>query len=374
MRVAIITESFLPQVNGVTHSVLRVLEHLERAGHPALVLAPGEPPDLVHGARVVPVRSVPMPGYTDFPLGVPTTRSVVRELATFAPDVVHLASPFTTGRPAVRAAARLGIPVVAVYQTDVAGFAGQYHLGAAAEAAWWHVRAIHDAADVTLAPSQAAADDLTSHGVDRVRLWPRGVDTHRFHPRHRDEALHRRLAPGGQTLVGYVGRLAAEKQLEDLRAVHDLLGVRLVVVGDGPERERLQRHLPAATFLGLQTGTELATTVATLDVAVQTGPHETFCQSAQEAMAAGVPVVAVAAGGVAELVDHSRTGWTYPRGDLAALRARVEDLAGDAGKRRAMGRAGRDAVRSRTWPVVCERLMDHYAAATAARPATTAVR
>ncbi|WP_129339345.1 glycosyltransferase [Cellulomonas endophytica] len=360
MRVALVSESFLPHVNGVTGSVVRVLEHLARAGHDATVLAPGTPPGRVHGARVVPLRSVPLPGLGPFRLGLPTARELARELAAFAPDVVHLASPFATGGPAVRAAGRLGLPVVAVYQTDVAGFAERYGLSAAADAAWWHVRAVHGAADLTLAPSRIAAAALTDHGIDRVRLWPRGVDTAAFSPAHHDPALHARLAPGGGVLVGYVGRLAAEKQLEDLRALDGLPGVRLVVVGEGPARPALERALPGARFLGLRTGADLSRLVATLDVAVQTGPHETFCQSAQEAMAAAVPVVAVGAGGVAELVDPSRTGWLYPPGDLAVLRARVADLAGDPAKRRAMGRAARRAVRARTWPVVGEQLLGHY--------------
>lgn len=374
MRVAIVTESFLPQLNGVTNSVLQVLAHLERAGHEALVLAPGEPPASVHGARVVPLRSVPLPGYSPVRLGVPTARAVARELQAFRPDVVHLASPFTTGGPAVRAAARCGVPVVAVYQTDVAGFAARYGWGPAAEAAWLRVRSIHEHADRTLAPSRIAAADLAAHGVERVRLWPRGVDTGAFRPGHRDPLLHRRLAPGGEVLVGFVGRLAPEKQVEDLLALHDAPGLRLVVVGEGPEGASLRRRLPRATFTGQLTGDALSRTVATLDVAVQTGPFETFCQSAQEAMASAVPVVAVGAGGVAELVDNSRTGWLYPPGDLAALRARVLDLAGDETKRRAMGGAAQRAVRSRTWPVVCEQLLGHYADAMARNLAQTAAR
>lgn len=363
MRVAIVTESFLPHVNGVTRSVERTLEHLRAAGHEALVLAPGAPPSVVHGARVVPLRSVPLPGYAEVRVAVPATRTVARELAAFAPDVVHLASPFTTGRPAVRAAAALGLPTVAVYQTDVAGFAGRYGLGAATDAAWRVVRAIHEQADLTLAPSLTSARALAERDVPRVAVWPRGVDTVRFSPDHRDEAWRRAVAPDGAAIVGFVGRLAAEKQVDDLAVLQDLAGVRLVVVGDGPQAADLRRALPRAVFLGQVTGDALSRVVASLDVAVQTGPHETFCQSAQEALAAGVPLVAVGAGAVAELVDPSRTGWLYPPGDLAALRDAVGDLAGDAAKRRAMGAAGRRQVEGRTWQVVGEQLLGHYAAA-----------
>lgn len=359
MRVAIVTESFLPHVNGVTNSVLRVLEHLRRHGHQALVLTPGYPPQRCEGARVVGLPSVPMPGYPQVRLSVATARAITKELKAFQPDVVHLASPFTVGGPAVRAAARLDVPVVAVYQTDVAGFATRYGLGVTGDVAWRRIRNIHTRSTLTLAPSQSAADDLERHGVHDVRLWPRGVDTSAFSPAHRDGGLHRRLGRGS-VLVGYVGRLAAEKQVEDLAALRALPGTQLVVVGDGPARGDLERALPGAVFTGLLTGRSLSRAVATLDVAVQPGPHETFCQAAQEAMASGVPVVAVGAGGVRELVDNSRTGWLYPPGELDAMRTAVADLVGDPAKRRAMGAAAHEAVRSRTWPVVCESLLRYY--------------
>lgn len=360
MRVAIAAETFLPHVSGVTGSVVRVLRHLHANGHDALVLAPGNPPPTCEGAPVVGLPSLPMPGYPQVRLPVVTAGAIAAQLARFEPDVLHLASPFLIGGPAMRAAERLGVPVVAVYQTDVAGFASRYGAGSATAMAWHRIRSIHERADLTLAPSRWAATDLERHGVPRVELWPRGVDAEAFAPSHRSAALHRRLAPDGEVVVGFVGRLAAEKQVQDLRVLSGRDGIRLVVIGDGPERERLRRALPDAVFTGLLTGSALSQAVATLDVAVHPGPHETFCQSVQEAMASGVPVVAVAAGAAAELVNHSRTGWLYPPSDLAELGARVLDLAGDEAKRRAMGRAARDAVAGRTWDVVCRRLLDHY--------------
>lgn len=356
----------MPHVNGVSGSVVRVLRHLREGGHEALVLAPGEPPSWCEGARVVALASVPLPGYPQVRVPVASARSIARELGRFRPDVVHLASPFMLGGPTIRAAARTGVPVVAVYQTDVAGFATRYHLTSAADVAWHRIQSVHGRAGFTLAPSRAAAADLRRHGVPRVHLWPRGVDTEAFSPAFRSEVLRRRLAPAGEVLVGFVGRLAVEKRVEDLRVLTGMLGVRIVVIGDGPERKELRRALPGAAFLGLLTGASLSHAVASLDVAVHPGPHETFCQAAQEAMACGVPLVAVGAGGVAELVDVSRTGWLYPPDNLSELRTRVEDLTGDAAKRRAMGEAARAAVRGRTWPVVCEQLLGYYASAVGA--------
>jgi phosphatidylinositol alpha 1,6-mannosyltransferase len=360
MRVAVVSESFLPHINGVTGSVLQVLGHLRRTGHQAVVLAPGNPPLSCEGFDVVPLPSVGFPGYSQVRVPMVVAGKLTRELERFAPDVIHLASPFVLGGPVLRAAASLSIPVVAVYQTDVAGFALRYGLTAASNAAWRRIRSIHERAHITLAPSPTAARDLEEHGVPRVQVWPRGVDTAAFSPAHRAVDLRAQLAPSGEVLVGFIGRLAAEKQVEDLAVLSDLPGVRVVIIGDGPERSRLTRRLPRACFMGALSGTDLSKAVASLDVVVHPGPFETFCQAAQEAMASGVPVVAVGAGGLLDLVDSSRTGWLYPPGDLQALRSHVADLAGDPAKRRAMGAAAHSAVRARTWPVVCDRLLGHY--------------
>lgn len=360
MRVAVVSESFLPQINGVTGSVLQVLKHLRRTGHEARVIAPGDSSGVCEGFEVVALPSVGFPGYPQVRVPVVVAHRLAREFERFAPDVIHLASPFVLGGPVMRAAASLKIPVVAIYQTDVAGFALRYGLTAVSSAAWRRIRSTHERAEITLAPSPTAARDLTQHGILRVQVWPRGVDTAAFSPTHRNAGLRAALSPSGEVLVGFVGRLAAEKQVEDLAVLNDLPGIRLVIIGDGPERERLTRRLGGAVFTGVLSGADLSQALASLDIVVHPGPYETFCQVAQEAMASALPVVAVGAGGLLDLVDSSRTGWLYPPGDLRALRGHVMDLAGDQTKRRAMGAAAHQKVRARTWPVVGDRLLHHY--------------
>ncbi|MHC1558449.1 glycosyltransferase family 4 protein [Actinomycetospora sp. C-140] len=365
MRVAVVTESFLPAVNGVTNSVLQVVAHLQRRGHAAMVIAPGAGPDEVPGAPRVPVVRVPavdLPVVDSLPVGVPTP-AVRAALEEFRPDVVHLASPFVLGARALTVARRLGVPAVAVYQTDVAGFAASYGIGLTARAAWRWIRRLHGGAARTLAPSRWAVDALREHGVPRVHRWGRGVDTTRFHPRHRDDDLRAQLAPHGEVLVGYVGRLAPEKQVERLAALEGLPGVRVVVVGEGPSRARLGELLPSAHFLGFRGGHELARAYASFDGFVHTGPFETFCQAVQEAQASGLPVLAPDAGGVADLVDPGRTGWLYDPADPGdGIVGRVAAWRDDPDGRRAAGAAGRRAVADRTWPSVCEDLLGHYAA------------
>ncbi|MFJ4694643.1 glycosyltransferase family 4 protein [Streptomyces sp. NPDC088766] len=369
MRVVIVTESFPPDVNGVAHCALQTARHLVDRGHLPLVVAPataaGSGPDTEAPCPVVRVPSLPLPGYPQVRVALPSRR-VAAALADHRADIVHLAGPFVLGVRGMAAATRLGIPAVAVYQTDLAGYARTYvHAGEAA--AWRRIRSVHAAADLTLAPSSAALHDLTTHGVPRVRLWPRGVDAVRFRPDLRDEALRRELAPNGEVIVGYVGRLAPEKQVELLSGVCGLDGVRVVVVGDGPARPALAEALPGAVFLGRRTGDELARVFASLDVFAHTGPFETFCQTVQEAMASGVPVVAPAAGGPLDLVAHGCTGLLVPPRDAGAVRDAVAALAADPARRRAYGDAGRAMVEGRTWAAVGDQLIGHYGDVLAAR-------
>lgn len=359
LRVLVVTESFLPQVNGVTNSVRRVLEHLAAEGHEAELIAPTGP-EAYAGFPVRHVRGVSLPFYADFRIGLETRRRLRAAMERFGPDVVHIASPATLGHQAAKAARSLGIPTVAIYQTDLVGFADRYGVPGGARAMESLTRRIHLGVDRTLAPSTASIAQLARLGVDDVARWPRGVDQVLFEPAKRDEALHTALAPAGEVLVGYVGRLAPEKELELLAHVERLPGVRLVLVGGGPEEGRLRALLPGAAFLGVLHGDELARAYATLDVFVHTGRHETYCQSAQEALASGVPVVAPRSGGPIDVVDDTVAGFLYEPGDAGEMVAHVARLVAQPVLRRRMAAGARLSVRDRTWQAVNELLVSHY--------------
>jgi phosphatidylinositol alpha 1,6-mannosyltransferase len=362
LRVAVVAESFLPTGNGVTTSVCRTLEHLARRGHEAIVICPGPAPESFAGAPVIGVPSI---SYRQFPVGLPSSK-VMRTLSSFAPDVVHVASPFILGAAGVTAASQLGVPTVAVFQTDVAGFARRHHARLLHGATWRWIRRIHEQADLTLAPSSSAIEELRGHAVPRLALWQRGVDGERFTPRRRNtpavEKLRARLAPNGEVLVGYVGRLAPEKRVERLAALAGLNGIKLVLIGDGTLRRSLERKLgpTGATFLGWLDGDELADAYAALDLFVHTGTEETFGQTLQEAMASGVPVVAPAAGGPLDLVAPGLNGLLYPGEDTAAMRNAVASLVADREQRRWMGTAARVGVERSTWEQLGDELIGHY--------------
>ncbi|WP_308190199.1 glycosyltransferase family 1 protein [Amycolatopsis sp. GM8] len=350
----------------MTNSVLRVVEHLRDRGDEVLVVAPGlTGPAEYHGAPVVRIPAVDLPVVNSLPIGLPT-RTVLTALAAFQPDVVHLASPFVVGARGLAAARRLRVPSVAVYQTDIAGFATAYGLRLGARAAWSWVRRLHCKADRTLAPSSDSVQSLREHGIPRVYKWGRGVDIERFAPEHADPALRAELAPNGELLVGFVGRLAPEKEVDRLVALGGIDGIRVVVVGDGPELEPLRERIPGAAFLGAKYGKDLSQAYASLDVFVHTGPHETFCQAVQEAMASGLPVLAPDAGGPKDLVLPGRTGYLLAADRLGFERelvAKVNDLR-DPALRERLGQKARKVVLGRSWPAVCEELVGHYEAVT----------
>lgn len=362
MRVAIVTESFFPQVNGVTNTVRHIVDRLVETGHEPLVIAPGPGLPGYGSVRVVRVRSMGLPGYRSFSLGLPDA-ALERALEDFRPDVVHLASPIMLGALGLRAARRLGVPTVAVYQTDIGGFARQYGLRAESAVARW-VGRIHRRADRTLVPSTTSYAQLAALGVTDLHLWRRGVSLDLFGPDRRSGELHAhwmRRDPAGLA-VGYVGRLAPEKQVRRLTEIADVPGSRLVVVGDGPARGWLERRLPQAKFTGLLRGEDLARAFASLDVFVHTGEAETFCQTVQEAQASGVPVVAPAAGGPLDLVEHGRTGLLYDPADPGSLRRTVSALVGDPALRASLAAQALESVAHRSWAAVVDELVDvHYA-------------
>ena len=361
VRIAMIAETFTPAVNGVVNSVLQVADRLARRGHTPIVVAPSGA-DYVsrsgYPIEVVRVPSVTLPGYRQLQVARPML-DLAPVLDRIRPDVVHLASPVLLGAAGVRAANELGLPAVAVYQTDLASFARRYGAGLSAPLIWSHLRRLHRAADLTLVPSSASAAQLAQHGIGPLARWARGVDSTLFNPARRNEAWREAMA-GDRLLVGFVGRLAPEKRVHLLAETSRLPGVQLVVVGDGPRRATLEQALPDARFTGQLTGADLGAAMASLDVLVHPGADETFCQVVQEALCAGVPVVTAAAGGPLDLVRDGENGLLWRGDDPAALAALVAMLRDDPAQRTRLALHARPSVVRRTWARVTEELVGHY--------------
>jgi glycosyltransferase involved in cell wall biosynthesis len=328
------------------------------------MFAPEDAPERYADTPIVGLAAVSLPIYPEFKL-VPPVVDVRDRLAAFAPDVIHVVNPVSLGLVGLRHARQLGVPAVASYQTDLPGYARLYGFGVLRNLLWEYLRWVHSQADLNLCPSDYTLKQLRAHGFERLRVWTRGVETDRFHPRHRSAHWRWRLSRGHPhaPLLIYVGRLATEKRVEWLRPVMDALpGVRLAIVGDGPARAGLERlfHGTHTVFTGYLRGQDLANAYASADLFVLTGANETFGNVVLEAMASGLPVVAPAAGGQTDRVRHGLNGVLYAPESQASLVRAVRQLATDRALLRRVARSARLSVESLGWADVLDGLLEDY--------------
>jgi phosphatidylinositol alpha 1,6-mannosyltransferase len=364
-RVVIVTESFLPSLNGVTNSVLRVLDTLKEQGHEALIIAPTSPVSEYLGFRVIKTKHFHL---KQFPVALPlmAMRRIFRE---FQPDVIHVAAPFALGRQALRVAKKLEIPAIAIYQTDISGYLQRYNLELLKPAVDEFVASIHRQASITLAPTPETAASLTALNAGKVDVWGRGVDLKAFDPARKQsievEALRSKYVKPGNLLVGFVGRLAAEKQVARMAELFGVQGVDFLIVGDGPERAALEAKFAGrpVTFAGRLEGEDLANAYAALDVFVHFGTEETFGQTIQEAQASQLPVIAPARGGPIHLIENGVTGYLVDPDQPRPYRARLLELLEDDVLRRRIAKQARESVIGRTWERNNDKLLEHYTVA-----------
>ena len=354
MRIAIITESFLPSINGVTNSVIQARKSLLSHGYDVLIIAPdgGPTADTYEGSKLVRLPAVNLKN--SLPVALPSP-AIERVLRAYAPDIVHLASPAIMGAFAQRVCSRLGIPTIAVYQTDFVGFSRHYRMGFATHGINQLVKSIHGNATLNLAPSQYATNILLELGIKSVARWGRGVDLELFNPMRRSIESSRR----GKKILGFVGRLAPEKEIHKLAQLASDPRFQIEIVGDGPERLRLQELMPQAHFAGRLTGAQLAESIANFDCFIHPGEHETFCQAAQEALSSGVPVIAPIKGAVREFVIDGFNGLTVDMSKSNSLKEISDDhwnlLFSSEFKINA-----RNSVANRSWDSVNSELISHY--------------
>lgn len=364
MRIAIVSEVFLPKIDGITNRLRHTIRALREQGHDVLVLAPDAPLSDYAGAKVVGIPGVPFPPYPGLRLALPEP-GILWHLRRFRPDVVHAVGPAVLGVWGMLAARALALPIVASYHTDLPAYAGRHGLGWLEPAVWPLVRRVHNLADVNLCPSKVTRRQLQDHGVENVGIWRGGVDCNRFHPDKRSLDMRMRLTDGrpDRPVVLYVGRLSPEKNLDVLRLVHEAApDAHLALVGDGPARPQLEKSLAGlpTTFTGFLRGEELARAFASADLFFMPSTTETLGFVVLEAMAAGIPVVAAAAGGIADLVHHWENGVLYdPETPLEGAAIAAELLAHD-GHRRLLAERGRKAAEQCDWQSETRGLVRSY--------------
>jgi glycosyltransferase involved in cell wall biosynthesis len=364
MRIAIVSEVFLPKIDGITNRLRHTITCFRRMGHEVLVVAPDTAVAEYAGARVVRVPGLAFPPYPGLKLTAPHPR-IARELHRFDPDVVHVVGPACLGIWGIAAARLLGAPVVASYHTDFPRYAPQHGLGWAQGAIWPLLRQVHNAAHLNLCPSRFTRDELRVHGIENVGLWRGGVDTGRFHPDKRSRPMRCELSGGAPDapLLLYAGRISPEKNLALLEhALAAFPEARLALVGDGPDRERLTRRFAGlpVTFMGFLRGEALARAFASADVFVMPSKTETLGFVVLEAMSSGCPVVAAAAGGIPDLVQHGENGLLFDPDRPEELVDALGRLFGDRALQRHFAHQARKAAEACEWMLETEKLVDAY--------------
>lgn len=367
MRIAFVTEVWRPSINGVVTRLAATVIELRKGGHEVMIIAPSGGETDFHGAvvRGMPTISVGFI-YAGQPWGWPLMPRVSRYLRDFAPDVVHVVNPVFLGIAGVVVATRAKLPLVASYHTDVPRYAGFYHLGWASGPIWRVVKALHNRAQVNLATSDTALEELRSHGVRSPELWVRGVDADLFNPSRRPGSRAKLTDDPTVAVALYVGRLGPEKGLERLAALANAPGIHLVVVGKGPEEERLRDMMrgPSVTFAGPLLGEELADAYAGADVFVFPSTTETLGLVILEAMAAGLPVVAAETPASVELLASCPATRLFPPELPELVPKLVAEVLGSMSLTERTA-AVRERVEQFTWASATEGLLAHYRVAVA---------
>ena len=332
MRIALFTETFLPKVDGIVTRLRHTIEHLERNGDRVLVVAPEGGLTEYKGAKIYGIPGVPLPLYPELKLALPPigTKQAIEE---FEPDLIHVVNPAFLGVGGIYYAKKLNIPLVASYHTHLPQYLQHYGLGALEGVLWELLKAAHNKASLNLCTSSAMVRELVTHGIERVDLWQRGVDTEMFQPHLASATMRSRLSQGHpeDPLLLYVGRVSAEKQIDEIKPVLEAIPeARLAIVGDGPNREALEAHFAGTKthFVGYLQGLELASAFASADAFVFPSRTETLGLVLLEAMAAGCPVVAARSGGIPDIVTDGVNGYLFepddPDGAIAATKTLLE--------------------------------------------------
>lgn len=377
MRIAIITENFLPKLDGVTRTLARLLEYLQMTGHQALLLGPDAGMERYAGAEVIGTGGIPLFFYPELKFNFFRPLFFCR-LSEFRPDIVHIVDPVVLGPPGLATARLMDIPIVSSYHTNLAAYCAHFGFPFFTRPMWLYNRFVHNQCALTFCPSPSTATLLRAQGFEHLRIWSRGVDTTLFRPDRRSLALREQWLRGRTDLgeatqpvfLLYVGRISWEKNLGLLIQAYQAMDHRrchLVIVGNGPALAGVRNQLQGipVTFTGYLTGEDLATAYASADLFAFPSYTETFGQVVLEAMASGLPVVGLQAEGVCDLIQHEQSGLllnTHYTGEeqVEAYRARLTRLVDNQQERAQFGKHAQIEASHRSWREAMESLVDGY--------------
>lgn len=364
MRIALFTETFLPKVDGIVTRLSHTVDHLQRSGDQVLVVSPDGGLREYKGASIFGVPGFPLPLYPELKLALPRP-SIRQALETFRPDLIHIVNPAVLGLGGLYYAKSLEVPLVASYHTHLPKYLEHYGLGMLEGVMWELLKAVHNQAEINLCTSTAMQDALTSHGIERVAVWQKGVDTELFHPSLASSEVRSHLSQGhpDSPILLYVGRLSAEKEIDRIKPVLEAIpNARLALVGDGPYRQDLEKHFADTPthFVGYLTGKDLGAAFASADAFIFPSRTETLGLVLLEAMAAGCPVIAANAGGIPDIVTDGVNGYLFdPQDEQGAITA-TQRLLANQQERETLRQNARQEAERWGWAAATQQLQSFY--------------
>jgi glycosyltransferase involved in cell wall biosynthesis len=364
MKIALFTETFLPKIDGIVTRLRHTVEQLQRHGDQVLVICPDGGLTEYKGAEIFGVSGMPLPLYPELKLALPRP-AIGTVLEKFQPDLIHVVNPAVLGLGGIYYAKNLNIPLVASYHTHLPQYLQHYGLGSLEGVLWELLKALHNQAQLNLCTSTAMVQELVNHGIERVDLWQRGVDTEMFQPHLSSEKMRSRLSQGHpeSPLLLYVGRLSAEKEIERIKPVLETIPhARLALVGDGPHREALQKHFAGTftNFVGYLQGLELAAAFASTDAFIFPSRTETLGLVLLEAMAAGCPVVAANSGGIPDIVTDGVNGYLFAPDDPNGAITATQRLLNAQQERENLRNQARIEAERWSWASATRQLQHYY--------------
>ena len=364
MRIALLTETFLPKIDGVVNSLCQLLDHLNLRGHQTLLLAPEGSPESYGNTPVIQMRANRLFFYPEFRLVSPIQK-IAPHLDPFKPDLIHAVNPFALGNLGINYARKHHIPLVASYQTDLPGHVDLWGFKFLSKPVEIYLFRLHKQAQLNLAPSSQTQRELIQKGYKNVNVWSRGVDSNRFHPRHKNMQMREFLSNGNNNapLLLYVGRLSREKRIETLRPILDAIpSAHLAIVGGGPMQPELEALFAGTKtkFSGYLYNNDLAQAYASADIFVFPGANETFGSVVLEAMASGLPVVAPHAGGILDTMVDRETGFLFEPDDIPAMIYAIQRLINSCYLSRNMAFAARQRALDFSWELILDKLIADY--------------
>jgi glycosyltransferase involved in cell wall biosynthesis len=366
-RIAMVTETYPPEVNGVANTVAKVVEGLRARNHTVQLVRPRQAQvDQTGGHDEVLTKGMAIPMYAHLRMGAPSKGRLVKLWSMRRPDVVHIATEGPLGWSALQAAVKLKLPVCSDFRTNFQAYSQHYGIGWLQKPIMAYLRKFHNRCHSTMVPTEALRNQLEALGLNGLSVVARGVDTRLFSPQKRSDNLRAQWgAAPGDVVVLHVGRLAAEKNLTVLQQAFERIlqtepRARIVVVGDGPARAQMQASCPQAHFAGFQSGETLAAHYASSDIFLFPSLTETYGNVTPEAMASGLAVVAFNDAAAGQLITHWHNGLLAPKTDPAEFLRLSQELAADASMREKFGPLARFKVQEHGWEAILRSIEETY--------------